>query len=121
VAEARPRQTLRKSQRLTRRKDISRVFRRGRRVSGDLLRLHVVENSTDQSRLAVAVSTRYGNAVRRNRAKRLCREAFRSVRAELPAGYDYVIVPLARRDLSVEAVREALRRLSRQAVQGPPS
>jgi ribonuclease P protein component len=46
-----------------------------------------------QSRLGVAVSRKYGNAVRRNRIKRVFRAAFRKCQHDLPAGFDYVLLP----------------------------
>lgn len=35
---------------------------------------------------------KYGNAVRRNRARRVMKEAFRSMKADLSVGYDLVVV-----------------------------
>lgn len=43
-------------------------------------------------RLGITASRRVGNAVVRNRAKRLVREAFRATRALLPAGLDLVVI-----------------------------
>jgi hypothetical protein len=42
--------------------------------------------------LGITASRRVGNAAQRNRAKRLLREAFRCVRAELPGGLDLVVI-----------------------------
>ena len=80
--------------RLKRRKDMARLFERGRRVSDAVVTLYAIENPTcDHARMGVGVSARHGGAVARNRLKRLCREAFRLTRGELPGGWDYVIVP----------------------------
>jgi len=45
-----------------------------------------------RQRLGITASRKVGNAVQRNRAKRLLREAFRCVRSELPSGLDLVVI-----------------------------
>jgi len=50
-------------------------------------------NGRAWSRLGVVAGRRVGNAVARNRLKRVVREAFRLLRDELPAGFDYVVIP----------------------------
>jgi len=94
--------------------DLARVFQQGRRACDGLITLHAVRNGLDDGRcrLAVAVSTRHGGAVRRNRIKRLCREAFRLTRHRLPSGWDYVIVPRAEAELTVNKLAEAISSLA---------
>ena len=50
------------------------------------------ERVPKETRLGLSVSARTGNAVRRNRLKRLIREFFRQKRATLPQGLDILVV-----------------------------
>ncbi len=53
----------------------------------------MVKNSLDYSRLGISVGRKFGNAVKRNRAKRLVREFFRRNKHIIPKGYDFVFLP----------------------------
>ncbi len=61
------------------------------RVNAGPLLVYALPNDVGESRLGLSVSRRVGTAVRRNAIKRRLREAFRTSRADLPAGYDIVV------------------------------
>ncbi len=50
-------------------------------------------NDLSYSRLGLSVSRKVGNAVKRNRVKRLIRELFRKNKDKFPKGYDIVFIP----------------------------
>lgn len=78
--------------RISDRKDFGRVFQTGRKIVGRNLILWFLETSPAQpARLGLSISGKVGIAVRRNRLKRLAREAFRLNRAGLKQGRDFVI------------------------------
>jgi ribonuclease P protein component len=76
--------------RLSRKKDIDAVFANGSRAGNSVLTVLAVRNpvNAEISRICAAVSKKNGNAVVRNRLKRLIREAWRLNRQDFPAGYD---------------------------------
>ncbi|RPI64489.1 MAG: ribonuclease P protein component [Planctomycetaceae bacterium] len=105
-----------KSLRLVRKNDIDRLFADGRRKADAFVTLFGLPNGMEDSRVGVGVSTRHGNAVKRNRIKRLCREAFRLSRAQLPQGWDYMIIPRAGIALTLPMLRGSLLGLSTKLV-----
>jgi ribonuclease P protein component len=73
-----------------------------------------LQSTPGQPRLGITASRRIGNAVARNRAKRLVREAYRATRELWPTGIDVVVIvrkPLG--ELRLPAVVEEWRGASR--------
>ncbi|OHB57628.1 MAG: ribonuclease P protein component [Planctomycetes bacterium RBG_13_44_8b] len=81
-----------KNKRLVSDKQFKAVLVRKMRVSNGLLTLYMAENKYDYPRLGISVGKSCGNAVMRNRWKRLLREAFRQNQGQIPSGFDYLIM-----------------------------
>ena len=103
--------------RLLKNHEFRRVYRFGRRLRGRhlLVIAHRQRTPTDH-RLGLAVSKEHGRAVRRNKIKRIFREAFRLTRPDLPGAYDIILIPQKRPGkFRLEEVRRELRRLIERA------
>jgi len=83
-----------KANRLLRRPEFSRVFDTGLRVQGRFATLLMSPNEAGRARLGIVASRKLGDAVRRNRAKRLIREVFRQSNPQaVLQGVDVVVIP----------------------------
>lgn len=88
--------SLKKEQRLRKKKDFERVFEEGTAFRGKNLNACVIPNSLDFSRIGIVTGKKVGHAVKRNRIRRLLRECFRLNKALLGPGLDVVLI--AKRD-----------------------
>jgi len=73
--------------------DFRRVYERRCSASDGRLLIFALPNDLGYLRLGLSVSRKVGNAVVRNRFRRLFREAFRLTRPELPTGLDLILIP----------------------------
>jgi len=126
---ARPSFAFPRERRLRARRDFVAAQQSGRRVHTAHFVLVVASGPepTALSRLGVTVTKKVGTAVRRNRVKRLVREAFRLCPELLPTGVDLVVIAkegapelgLAQVQAEWTAVRPLLLRRAREVLTKP--
>ena len=93
----------RPAEHLRRPSDFRRVYERRRSASNAWLIVYGCENGLSYLRLGLSVSRKFGQATKRNRLRRLYREAFRLTRQEMPGGLDLILIP---RTLAVPSLEE---------------
>jgi ribonuclease P protein component len=86
------RRSLTRRERLRKSSDIRELFTTARRVESRGLKLLFRNNQSTATRFAVVVARGSGGSVRRNREKRITREAYRSLKDGVPAGHDLVFL-----------------------------
>ena len=102
--------------RLTRSEDFKRVRRSGRSYAHPLVVLIVQTHDQPRVKVGVAAGRTVGTAVYRNRAKRLLREAMRTLLPRITPGLDLILI--ARPGLvtaTLEETRQALLTLLQRA------
>jgi ribonuclease P protein component len=100
-----------KESRLLRARDFERVFAARSSASNSCIALYGARNGLGHPRLGITVSRRVGNAVTRNRWKRMLRESFRLSQDKLPA-LDLVCIARAPSPPPLNELREALTELT---------
>jgi len=81
-----------KHERIKKRRDFLRTYEEGVRVNSRNFIVILSRNETENKRLGITVTRKAGNAVKRNRIKRLLREFFRLNKETLPGSHDLVVI-----------------------------
>jgi ribonuclease P protein component len=78
--------------RLTRSEDFSQARRDGKSFSNKMFKVILYPNGNSSLRFGIITGKSLGNAVTRNRCKRLMRESIRSICNSLQKGWDVIII-----------------------------
>ena len=97
--------------RLRKQVDFERVYQANVYAADQVLVIRALRNAGTSSRIGISLSRQVGNAVVRNRWKRLIREAFRLLRPELPDDLDLVVRPRRGAVPELTAIRTSLKQL----------
>jgi ribonuclease P protein component len=81
---------------LCRNNDFRRIYARGKSYVTPVVVVYVQKNRSRELRLGITTSKKIGNAVQRNRSRRVIREAFRQLCPRIRRGYDLVLVARGR-------------------------
>lgn len=109
----------RKENRVLRRSDFQHVYNNSRPVRRSLVHVFILrheETPAPPTRLGITVTKKAGNAVKRNRARRLVRESFRLMLPQLKPGYTIIVNAMKAATTSpFTAVDQQLRGIFQQA------
>jgi ribonuclease P protein component len=105
-------QRLPRALRIRRRLDFQRIYRGRCTASDDNLLVYGGPNGLPHARLGLSVSRKLGDAVQRNRWRRLLREAFRLSRPQLPPGVDLIVIPRPAAKAELAPLLDSLPRLA---------
>lgn len=77
---------------LRNKQDFEKLKKYGKSAGSKYVVLSYRKNGLDYNRRAFLATKKVGNAVTRNRARRLMKEAFRQMESTVPTGYDYLFI-----------------------------
>lgn len=77
---------------ICRNNDFRRIYARGKSYVSPLVVVYALKNRTKNVRVGITTSKKVGNAVQRNRSRRVIREAFRALAPRVRPGFALVLV-----------------------------
>lgn len=80
-----------KSDRILKRDVFRKIYEVGRKYQSKYFTAFVIANPEGGPRIGITTTRKIGNAVARNRARRIVREAFRRNKSLVPGGIDIVV------------------------------
>ena len=76
--------------------DFRRLYGKGKSIQAPALVSYVMKNRAGICRIGITTSKKIGNAVERNRSRRVIRAAYREIEGKINDNYDFVFVARSR-------------------------
>ncbi|MDQ5983096.1 MAG: Ribonuclease P protein component [Eubacteriales bacterium SKADARSKE-1] len=98
---------------LNQNKDFNRAYSKGRSYVCHALVVYIIKNYKKGTRIGITTSKKIGNAVERNRARRVIKEAYRQIAPKISGNFDIVFVARrpATNTLSTKIMEQMLKQL----------
>lgn len=77
---------------LRKKSDFTAIYNKGKSVGDRYVVVFYRRNGLPERRIAFLASKKVGNAVKRNRARRLMKESYRQISDNLAEGYDFIFI-----------------------------
>ena len=94
--------------RLKKQADFQKLFKKGKRAFSPSLTVLYFPSKLQKTTMGISIGKKHGKSVQRNRIKRLLREAFRSVQAEMKGTYAIVLIPKVSEEYSFQTFQKHL-------------
>ena len=101
-----------KSQTLKENKDFRRLYYRGKSAAGSCVVTYAQKSRVKGLRYGITTSKKIGNAVQRNRSRRVIRAAYSALEEKIKGNWDFVFV--ARTKTGTVKTQEVLRQMEKQ-------
>jgi ribonuclease P protein component len=95
--------------RLKKQADFERLFHKGKRAFSPSLTVLYFTTKLDKNVMGISIGKRHGKSVKRNRIKRLLREAFRTVEKDIKGKYSIVLLPKVSEEYSYQTYVQHLK------------
>lgn len=82
-----------KKERISKKSEFNLIFKNGKKITSKELKTYFIKNNKKQSSFSIVIGKKLGNAIQRNRIKRLIREVYRKNKEYFGIGINWVFIP----------------------------